>query len=64
MKRALVTAVGVLLMILPSCRPSEAIPETALDRENPEGVDHNSWTPAYTDDDLYTWLFAQTRADR
>lgn len=25
------------------------------------GVGHNSWTPAYRDPELYTWLFAQRR---
>lgn len=28
------------------------------------GVGHDSWTPAYREDDLYDWLFAQRRSDR
>ena len=28
------------------------------------GVSHDSWTAAYTDGDLYAWLFSQTRSDR
>ena len=28
------------------------------------GVSHNSWTAAYTDGDLYAWLFAKTRSNR
>lgn len=27
------------------------------------GVGHDSWTAAYTDHDLYAWLFAQTKLD-
>jgi predicted peptidase len=27
------------------------------------GVEHDSWTAAYTNPDLYTWMFAQTRLD-
>ena len=27
------------------------------------GVAHDAWTPAYTNRDLYAWLFAQTKSD-
>ena len=49
-----------------SRRMAQALREAGGDPRYTEypGVGHDSWTPAYREEGLYDWLFAQRRSDR